>query len=470
MSTNYESRTNIRTKGFTLIEMLVFLFIFSVSAMSFYGTFRAGISYVIDSKNRLGAVELANEKMEIIRNLGYSDVGTKVIHGDGSVSYGVPAGEILQDEDLIVNTRSYHAHTDIRYHDDPFDGTISSDPPDTVNNDYKKVRIDITWPWENQTRSISLVSNFVPEGVETTAGGGTMVVNISDNQGNPIPMASVRITNSSISPAVEISTTADDLGSVLLPGMPNSENQNTYVVRVSKSSENYETLETLPIYPDTPFDPIYYHAMVLEGELADVYMEIDKAADLEVNSVNPLNETIGSVEFTLKGGRKIGMVHAGTESVYSVDGTYETNSSGEETLEDIAGGVYGIDVTAAVKEHYALIDTLPVSPFNLEPGADQELLLILADKNVDSLVVKVTDGDAETPTPIAGASVTLKNDLLVPAYEEMQVTNEIGRVYFPGPEKTLEETEYHLEVQAAGYSDYSTDIEINGLVTTEVEL
>jgi len=61
--------------AFTLIEALVVLFVFSLITLTFYSVFTLGGAYIIESKNRLRAVSLANEKMEIIRNLEYDDIG-----------------------------------------------------------------------------------------------------------------------------------------------------------------------------------------------------------------------------------------------------------------------------------------------------------------------------------------------------------------------------------------------------------
>src|SRR5665647_3570317 len=92
--------------GFSLIEVLVVMFIVAVTFTSFYSVSMVGTRYIIEAKNRLGAVALTNEKMEIIRNLSYDKVGTQ-----GSVD--IP-GNILQEEDVTANGKAFHVSTSIR--------------------------------------------------------------------------------------------------------------------------------------------------------------------------------------------------------------------------------------------------------------------------------------------------------------------------------------------------------------------
>ena len=71
-------------KGFTLIEALTLLFVFYLVKTTFYAASIAGTRQIIESKNRLGAVAVANEKMEIIRNRDYDTIVTKRPNKDGS--------------------------------------------------------------------------------------------------------------------------------------------------------------------------------------------------------------------------------------------------------------------------------------------------------------------------------------------------------------------------------------------------
>ena len=113
-----------RKKGFSLIEMLIVISIFSLIIMSFYRIFSAGTQLIVDSKKKLAATNLATERIEIIRSLDYSLIGT-----DG----GVPDGDLVPDEYVEVGVYNFHVYTDIVYIDDADDGTEAGGTDDEPN-------------------------------------------------------------------------------------------------------------------------------------------------------------------------------------------------------------------------------------------------------------------------------------------------------------------------------------------------
>ncbi|KKP83325.1 MAG: hypothetical protein UR82_C0022G0018, partial [Candidatus Moranbacteria bacterium GW2011_GWF1_35_5] len=91
-------------KGVSIIEALVLIFIFSVVTMSFYSVFAVGTKYILNSKNKIIAISLANERMEMLRNLAYDNV---------AVVGGIPNGLIDPDENVAVGDKTFHVITDI---------------------------------------------------------------------------------------------------------------------------------------------------------------------------------------------------------------------------------------------------------------------------------------------------------------------------------------------------------------------
>ncbi len=181
--------------GFTLIEALTVLFIFGVVVVTFYETWNLGTKYIMNTKNRLGATALANQKMEIIHNLGYDFIGT---------TDGIPSGSIQEDEAVTVNTATYQVHTFVEFVDDPQDGTLAL-LTDLVPNDYKRIRITVSWGDESPAEQVALVDTISQDGVESAAAGtGLLSINALDNAGNPVPSVSAHIVNSAISPSVDL--------------------------------------------------------------------------------------------------------------------------------------------------------------------------------------------------------------------------------------------------------------------------
>ena len=74
------------------------------------------------ARTRITATALANEQLEIIRNLPYSEVGTVG---------GLPHGLIPATQNLNRDGQDFIVHTIIRSLDDPFDGQVGS----STNND-----------------------------------------------------------------------------------------------------------------------------------------------------------------------------------------------------------------------------------------------------------------------------------------------------------------------------------------------
>src|SRR3989344_1301397 len=114
--------------GFTLIELLIATFIIGTVIVGVFGLFVLGLRSGQEGERRIVGTALANERAEMIRNLPYASVGTV---------NGIPAGSIPQTETIVRNNNSYTVKTDIRYIDDPFDGTAGGVPHDTLNTDYK---------------------------------------------------------------------------------------------------------------------------------------------------------------------------------------------------------------------------------------------------------------------------------------------------------------------------------------------
>src|SRR3989344_2840825 len=270
---NHESGIK-NSRGFTLIEALVFLFLFAVVSTAFFEAYAVGTRLIIESKNRLGATALANQKMEIIRSIDYDSIGTKHWNGSAGV-YGIPAGDLLEDETISVNTRQYAVHTFVQYADDSFDGTLGGTPNDTIPNDYKRIRISVAWGSGGTDQTVTVFANVSPNGIETSAGGGVLSINILDTSGSGISGVTVRLVNSATS--VDITTATDSTGNITLPGAP-AGTQN-YALTVSKSG--YYGAMTYPPYPTSAYNPIDEPASVGAGVLNPKTIVMDQASRSE---------------------------------------------------------------------------------------------------------------------------------------------------------------------------------------------
>lgn len=443
---------NIRARrGFLLIEALTLLFIFSLIMVTFYSVFTVGTRYIQDAKNRLGALAIANEKIEIIRNLSYDDIGTVG---------GTIEGEILQDQTVIENTRQYQVNTRVSYQDDPFDGLGLSDV--TWLEDYKKVTVTVSWGGGGDTEKVQLVARFVPPGKEVARiGDGILSVNIFSDQpgGAGIAGAKVQIDNSEV--GINTYDFTDSSGNVTFMGDNIDNSIQKYKLTITKS--DYETVETMPPYPGSPFEPVDVHASVVTGSMNVKNIVQNELADIRIRTVDYLGEPIGSIDFHLVGGRKLGTDSTIIPSVayYNFDEDGATDSSGIKLFSSVSPGGYDFSLIDSAFNEYEIINIDKENPFFLM-SADETLdvTVKLASKTATALLLTVVDEVNEAP--IAGAIVRLVNATL--GYEKELETASDGKVFFPDPidfpDLFLPET-YQVEIQAEGFSNLSSSVTIN---------
>jgi type II secretory pathway pseudopilin PulG len=445
--------------GFTLIESLVFLFIFSVVSVVFLQTYVVGTRLIIESKNRLGAVALANQKMEIVRSVDYTAVGTKHWNGNAWV-YGIPAGDILENEIINVNTMGYSVDTDIRYVDDAFDGVSGGSPNDTVPNDYKRVKISVSWGTQGADQSVTLTSDVAPVGLETSASGGVLSINILDLPGTGVPGATVRIVNASA--GVDTTTQTDAMGNITLPGAPVGDKK--YALTISKS--DYYGAVTYPPYPTSSFNPVDLHASVVANTLNPEVVRIDRAADIEIDTEDPFGTAVPNISFSITGGRIIGYVPNTNpvQPVYGFTQNTSTDAFGQKTFADQSFGTYTVTVSGSGHTFYKISPESSVANgLDVSPGESFQARVILLDNAIGSVFSKVTD--KTDGSAVEGASVQLTN--AAAGYDTTQTTDKFGFAYFPTALPGLIAGTYTLQVSKSGFTTKSETFSVGSALTTQ---
>lgn len=445
-----------RLSGVTLIEMLVFLFIFIITVLTFYRTISVGIVAIADAKNHLEAVALANEKMETIRNLEYDKIGTVG---------GVPSGLIAGDETAARGSSSFAIHTDIQYVDDSQDG---SDPADTKPNDYKKVRISVSWGNGSSSKSLFLLSTFAPPGTETVYSGGILSINVLNSQGKGIPQATVHVYNNDVTPTINFTSQTDDNGNIFRIEAPAADQ--TYYIEVSKGSDYYPVRTYLRT---SSFNPVDVNASVVNGTINQKSIITDKVSQINLHTQDPLGTPISNISFGLVGGKKIGdslVDPVGPQYVFS-NSSLDSGSSGEKDFSDMSFGSYFFTFNGP-SSNYEFIHMYPSSnnvrnQFNVDPGTTLDETAVLADTNINSLLVTVLD-DTDG-SPIANARVELDNSAR--NYSLILYTDKYGQAYFPDATNPLFAESYDLSVSASGFTSSSPEsITIDKLTEKEVRL
>jgi hypothetical protein len=217
----------------TLLDTVIAIGIMTVVFVGIASAFELSIQVVTNNKARAGAIALADQRMEFIRSLPYSAVGTVG---------GIPSGTVPQSESLTFNGISYTRRTYIEYDDDPKDGLGAADS-NHITEDYKAVKVQVLWLERGKSYSITLVTRFSPSaGLESNVPGGTLTILSVNSLGIPVPGASVSIINASTSPAVNFSTFTDASGTATILGAPSASG---YQIKVT--NPGYSTAQTYSV-------------------------------------------------------------------------------------------------------------------------------------------------------------------------------------------------------------------------------
>ena len=270
MKKNYslQPKTYNLTRGVTLIDTLVAISLMLLIFLGIFGAFQLSVDVVTNNKARAGAVALADERMEYIRSLPYTSIGT---------SGGIPAGSLAQTESVSLNGINYTRRTLVVYADDPKDGTGASDT--TGVTDYKAVKVNVSWSSRTGERNLYLVSRFEPlNGLESAVAGGTLVVNVVNANSQPVSSAQVTVTNTSVSPAVNLTTYTNTSGVVTLVGVPAATN---YAIVATKSG--YSTAQTYTSNAQNP-NPVPAHLTVSNNQTTSATFAIDLLSSLSVTT------------------------------------------------------------------------------------------------------------------------------------------------------------------------------------------
>ncbi len=435
--------TNQHQTGFTLIEVLIVILILSFSIFSIYSLINLTLKMSWENKARIGATQLANEKIEIARNLAYDDVGT---------IGGVVAGEIPENETVERNGIEYNVYINVNYVDDDFDGTYESDPPDNLTNDYKRILVRVSWQSEFSVSPVEFFTDIAPKGVETTTGGGTLALTVYDVSGQPVEDAQIDIYNDKVDPVVDMTTYTNTSGNLILPGVKAA--TSSYEIFISKSGystdQTYDTTVDLPT-PDKP------HLTVFEGQTTSASFSIDYLADLYIY-LRDINDTLlSNIAVDIRGEKRKGLDGDGLP-VYKFDDTFYTNASGQVNLEDIEWDDYHIDVPTSTG--FSIAQSDPPQPVELMPLDSQGVDIKVEPTEDHSLLTVVEDQNGD---PIEAAEVLVTNSL---GYNATSTTSSAGQSYF----SPLSNTTTTVEVSKSGYETYSNEFIVNGYVTEPVIL
>lgn len=419
---------NKNNQGMSLIDVILGIALMMIVFVGIFGAFQLSLELVGNSKSKIGALALGNEQMEFIRSLAYDDVGTVG---------GIPDGDILQNEEIILNGVTYNRRTFIQYVDDPMDGLGESDT-NSITTDYKLVKVELSWMLRERPGSIALVSNIVPKGIESTVGGGTIRINVVDAFDIPLQGAEVNIVNTSVAPSVNVSTFSGIDGAILLPG---AESVSDYEITVTKSG--YSTAQTYTV-SETNTDPNPRHLTVTEDETTSSTFAIDTLGSLTIRTFEPIRDATFfdtfSDEINIASTNNVLISGGGVELIATTTGTVTSNTispiylvsweefswndttpAGTSVMYQLYSGGSLIPNLSLPSNSTGLTSPVDLSSLNASTYDELSLVATLTTTNDSSpTVLDWTLDYTEGPIPLPNISFSMRGDKIIGEFEDSE--------------------------------------------------
>jgi hypothetical protein len=430
----------VREDGFTLVELIFGAVIMAMMVASIGELYISNINTLVLGKSRAIGVALANEKMEALRDLPYDSVATK----NGNI---YPPGNILDDEVLARDNFTFKIHTEVFYVDDPYDGFSScpcatgpaaGKPQDLYSYDYKKAQVTVSLASSNKVVA-TLTTDIAGKAAETLSNTGILSITVLDANGLAVPNANVTIVNNIPSPAVNIVTTTDNNGLVLIPKLP-PDSGNNY--QVTASLPSYSTDGTIPDPPGAQ-TATQLNPNILVQQITSLTLKIDRLATLYEKVVDTTGAPLPSFNVTTTGAKQI----KATPTVYKYSGVTATDASGNITLSGLEWDSYSFSVPSG----YYLVSASPYAPVALAPNSAASVTLVVSTNSAyptisSSQPIAVQTGTAALSLKVTGTNLASGSTLA------LKMT---GQTDIPGT----------ACVSASGNTTYTCTLNLTGAAT-----
>jgi hypothetical protein len=374
--------------GFTLVEGLVVTAVFAIFAISIQQILLSTTKIVKLSRQVVDSASLANEQFEIIHNLPYDDVG---------LLNGIPDGKLQASQIITRDKIDFLVETTIRNIDDPFDGVLEGSPNDTSPADYKLAELTISIPGNPEFQPLSYTEIIAPQSLENSSDNGALFVRVFNASGQPISGADVHIENNETNPEISINDITNTDGYLQIVDAPPA--ASSYEISVAKNG--YSSEQTYQIGAADNPNPVKPHATIAAQTVTQISFSIDETGSLDIESVTDTCTPVAGIAFNLKGDKLIGS----SPDILKFNEEFSTGSEGHLHIGDLEWDTYGLTVNDSV---YDLAGSNSIIPINLLPGGNQEVKLVVAPKNPNSLLVSVKQGG--TNLPLSGATVRMEKD------------------------------------------------------------
>ncbi|MEZ4103961.1 MAG: prepilin-type N-terminal cleavage/methylation domain-containing protein [Candidatus Paceibacterota bacterium] len=402
-------KKTLSKKGFSLVEVLVVSAILVLVFGGLFTAFNHSLKLIAESRAKLTALSLVTDRLEYLRSLPYDDVGT--------VS-GIPTGLIPQNRTINLNDLDFDERVLIEYVDDPADGTGASDN-NGILADYKKIKIEYSWTINGTNHSFFMISNVVPRSIESTAGGGSLRVNVFDANVSPLSGIDVRLYNNTTTSTIDVTRSTDASGVALFTGAPAASNYQIFVSANGYSSD--QTRQATTSLPNPSTLPI----SILEGDVSTMNFQVDKVSDLsfelltnrsimsEIEQFNNFSGTSVVSSTTISGGN---LVLTDNSGIYDSSGYVMLDPNTPSSL--VNWGVVGVTALTPTDTDVKIRFYTSTSTSDLVPDGDLPGNSIgFSDRYID---LRELD-PATYPTLVVGVFLSTSDTSVSPTVDEINL-------------------------------------------------
>ncbi len=371
--------------GFTLVEVIVAIAVFTLFALGVYEGVRYIYKIVYMSRVRILETAILTEELEIARNLPYASVG---------ISGGIPSGLLTRSKTVNRNGIIFDIITTVRNIDDPFDGMATGTVPlDTSPADYKLVEISAICDSCLQGEPVILNTIIAPKNQEGATENGSLYINVFDSIGLPVQGATVYIYNPSTTPPLSFDDVTDNDGWLRIVDLPTSTVNYHILISKDEYSSDYTVTSTI-LLPS----PVKLPATVTSQNVTEIYFSIDRLGSLMFHTINSSCGVSGGKAVSVQGEKII----AREPDVFKYDMTHTTDGNGDYLISGAEWDKYWFSASGT---NWTLGGTVPMMPSDLNAGASQEIFLIVRPYSENFLLVNVQD--SATKLPLSEISVRL---------------------------------------------------------------
>ena len=361
--------------GFTLIETIVALGIFTIISLGIYFSYSNVLDIISSSQANLIALSVADNEIETVRNMAYQDVG---------IQGGSPPGKLLAQKNVQMSGASFLVKTFVRNIDDPFDGTIGGSPNDLAPADYKLVEIELTCPSCARFNPVITTTTVAPPNLESTSKRGSLFVHVFNASGQPISGADIHVVNNSIVPAININDTTNLSGVLQLIDIATSSAK--YEITVSKQGYSSERTYS-PNDPANP-NPSKPHATVAKQALTEISFAIDKVSTVNLKTSDQMCVPVPNIDYSQVGSKLIGV----DPDIIKFSDTSYTDTNGLKTINNLEWDTYNFQ---NIDPAYDISGMSLLTPLIVNPDSTYNMSWVMGNKTPLALLAVIQDQNGQ---------------------------------------------------------------------------